>query len=81
MMYSVLLADHRGQYDKFLWIAAHGFAFHSLQVFPLVAMLLEGKTNSGRKIISTTDAIWMTITVLLNLLTYFGDRVWKAGSS
>jgi hypothetical protein len=77
MMFSVLLADYRGQYDKFLWIAAHGFAFHSLQEIPLVAMLLEGKTNSGRKIINTTGAIWMTITVLLNLQTYFGDRVWE----
>jgi hypothetical protein len=77
MMFSVLLADYRGQYDKFLWIAAHGFAFHSLQIFPLVAMLLEGKTNSARKIINTTGAIWITIIVLLNLQTYIGDRVWE----
>ncbi|WP_274363225.1 hypothetical protein [Paenibacillus thermotolerans] len=75
MFVSVIVSDYRDQYSIFNWLAAHGFAFHSLQSFPIVALLLEGRGAQGKKIINVVGVIWVTVMLLLSIQTYLEQSI------
>lgn len=73
-----LSGDFRGQYDMYISIYAHGFAFHSFQALPILAWVLE-KTDlkQPNRIISATGVIWIMVTVLLYVQNYLSYKIYE----
>jgi len=78
MMIAILSADYKGEYQGFVWIWSHGFAFHSLQALPLLAWLLEKSPLCiSRKLINIVGVIWLFIIILLNTQTFLRQKIYE----
>lgn len=71
-----LLSRYFGENGNFIW--SHGFAFHALQIIPLVGWFLE-KVNErkAKTIITLTAILWNTAVVLLTVQAYSNETLFQ----
>ena len=71
-----LLSRYFGENGNFIW--SHGFAFHALQIIPLVGWFLE-KVNErkAKMIISITAMLWNIVVVLLAVQAYSNETLFQ----
>ncbi|WP_066248388.1 hypothetical protein [Neobacillus drentensis] len=69
-----LLSRHLGENGNFIW--SHGFAFHALQIIPLLGWFLENeKGKKAKTIISITSVMWNIIVVLLSIQAFLNQSL------
>jgi hypothetical protein len=69
-----LFSRHLGENGNFIW--SHGFAFHALQIIPLLGWFLENENEKKAKtIISITAIMWDIIVVLLSIQAFLNESL------